>query len=52
MKFHVTLFQDRNGMYIAECPSIPGYVSPGKTEPGYPLESGILLKTFLNTLER
>ena len=32
MKFMVTLFQDEDGMYIAECPSIPGCVSQGKTE--------------------
>jgi predicted RNase H-like HicB family nuclease len=32
MKFIVTLFQDEDGVYIAECPSIPGCVSQGKTE--------------------
>ncbi len=32
MKFIVTLFQDEDGMFIAECPSIPGCVSQGKTE--------------------
>ncbi len=31
MKFFVTIFQDEDGMYIAECPSIPGCVSQGKT---------------------
>ncbi|HHT9120760.1 MAG TPA: type II toxin-antitoxin system HicB family antitoxin [Candidatus Hypogeohydataceae bacterium YC41] len=32
MKFLVTIYQDEDGMYIAECPSIPGCVSQGKTE--------------------
>ena len=32
MKFMITIFQDEDGMFIAECPSIPGCVSQGKTE--------------------
>ena len=32
MKFIVTIYQDEDGVYIAECPSIPGCVSQGKTE--------------------
>jgi predicted RNase H-like HicB family nuclease len=32
MKFVVTITQDEDGMFIAECPSIPGCVSQGKTE--------------------
>lgn len=32
MKFFVTISQDEDGMYIAECPSIPGCISQGKTE--------------------
>ena len=32
MKFLITIFQDEDGIYIAECPSIPGCVSQGKTE--------------------
>ena len=31
MKFVVTITQDEDGMFIAECPSIPGCVSQGKT---------------------
>ena len=33
MKFLITIYQDEDGMFIAECPSIPGCVSQGKTEP-------------------
>ncbi|MFZ3386167.1 MAG: type II toxin-antitoxin system HicB family antitoxin [Candidatus Hydromicrobium sp.] len=32
MKFIITIFRDEDGMYIAECPSIPGCISQGKTE--------------------
>jgi len=32
MKFFVTIFRDEDGMFVAECPAIPGCVSQGKTE--------------------
>ncbi|MDD1426352.1 type II toxin-antitoxin system HicB family antitoxin [Dolichospermum sp. ST_sed9] len=32
MQFIITIYRDEDGMYIAECPSIPGCVSQGKTE--------------------
>ena len=32
MKLIVTLERDEDGMLVAECPSIPGCVSQGKTE--------------------
>ena len=32
MKFIITLFQDEDGVFIVECPSIPGCISQGKTE--------------------
>ncbi len=32
MKLLMTIFRDEDGMFIAECPSIPGCVSPGVTE--------------------
>jgi predicted RNase H-like HicB family nuclease len=31
MTFTITLVQDEDGMFIAECPSIPGCVSQGGT---------------------
>jgi predicted RNase H-like HicB family nuclease len=33
MKFTVTIDRDESGMWVAECPSIPGCVSQGKTKP-------------------
>jgi len=32
MRLFITIFQDEDGMFIAECPSIPGCISQGKTE--------------------
>ena len=32
MKFVVSIYQDEDGVYISECPSIPGCVSQGATE--------------------
>jgi len=32
MKFFITIFQDEDRMFIAECPFIPGCVSQGRTE--------------------
>ncbi|MFB0565475.1 MAG: type II toxin-antitoxin system HicB family antitoxin [Candidatus Aminicenantaceae bacterium] len=32
MKFLITIYKDEDGIFIAECPSIPGCVSQGKTE--------------------
>lgn len=32
MKLFIRLYQDEDGVYIAECPDIPGCVSQGKTE--------------------
>ena len=32
MKFVITMFRDEDGMFVADCPAIPGCVSQGKTE--------------------
>jgi predicted RNase H-like HicB family nuclease len=32
MDFLVTVSQDEDGMYVADCPAIPGCVSQGRTE--------------------
>jgi len=34
MKFVISLFQDEDGIFIAECPAIPGCVSQGQVEQG------------------
>ncbi len=32
MKLIVTIYQDEDGLFISECPAIPGCISQGKTE--------------------
>lgn len=32
MKLTVTIFKDEDGIFVAECPSIPGCLSQGRTE--------------------
>src|SRR4029077_12880829 len=32
MKFPVSIYQDEDGIYIAECPAIPGCVSQGASQ--------------------
>ena len=32
MKFVVTLEKDEDGVFVAECPAIPGCLSQGRTE--------------------
>ncbi len=32
MKFNITIDRDEDGVWIVECPSIPGCVSQGKTK--------------------
>ena len=31
MKFRITIEQDEDGVFIAECPSLPGCISQGRT---------------------
>jgi predicted RNase H-like HicB family nuclease len=33
MKFAITIDRDEDGVWVVECPSIPGCVSQGKTKP-------------------
>jgi predicted RNase H-like HicB family nuclease len=32
VKLQVNIYQDEDGVYIAECPAIPGCISQGRTE--------------------
>lgn len=32
MKYPITIYQDEDGVFIAECPAIPGCISQGATE--------------------
>lgn len=32
MKYRIFVHKDEEGMYVAECPSLPGCISQGKTK--------------------
>ncbi len=32
MRFDITIFQDETGMFVVECPVIPGCVSQGRSK--------------------
>ncbi len=32
MRFLITMYQDEDGVFVVECPAIPGCISQGKTE--------------------
>mgnify|MGYP001056636431 CR=1 FL=1 len=32
MRFTITIEQDEDGIFVVECPAIPGCISQGKTE--------------------
>lgn len=32
MRFTITIERDEDGIFVAECPAIPGCISQGKTE--------------------
>jgi predicted RNase H-like HicB family nuclease len=32
MKFPITIYQDEEGWYVVECPTIPGCMSQGETK--------------------
>jgi predicted RNase H-like HicB family nuclease len=32
MRFLITVFQDEDGVFVAECPAIPGCISQGTSE--------------------
>jgi len=52
MKYMVFIEQDEDGMYIAECPSLPGCISQGKTREEVLLNIQDAIKGFLESLEK
>ena len=45
MKFNITLDRDEDGVWVVECPSIPGCISQGATkeEAAYNIQDAIAL---------
>ena len=52
MKYRVLIEQDEDGMYIAECPSLPGCISQGKTREKALLNIQDAIKGYLESLEK
>ena len=51
MKYRVLIEQD-DGMYIAECPSLPGCISQGKTRKEALLNIQDAIKGYLESLKK
>jgi predicted RNase H-like HicB family nuclease len=52
MKYRVLIEQDEDGMYIAECPTLPGCISQGKTREEALLNIQDAIKGYLKSLEK
>lgn len=51
MRYRVIISQDEDGMYISECPSLPGCVSQGKTREESINNVKDAIKGYLESLE-
>lgn len=52
MKFRVIINQDEEGMFIAECPTLPGCISQGKTHMEAMKNIKDAVKGYLKSLEK
>ena len=52
MRFRILIEQDEDGMFVVECPTLPGCISQGKTreEALYNIKDAI--KGYLESLEK
>ncbi len=51
MKFRVLIEVDEDGVYIAECPTLPGCISQGATRDEALLKTTDAIKGYLTSLE-
>lgn len=52
MKYRILIEQDKDGIFVAECPSLPGCISQGKTR-GEALENiQDAIKGYLESLKK
>lgn len=52
MKFRVIIEQDEDGMYVVECPSLPGCISQGRTRKEALLNIEDAIKGYLTSLKQ
>jgi predicted RNase H-like HicB family nuclease len=52
MRYRIIIEQDEDGMYIAECPSLPGCLSQGKTRNEALMNIKDAIHGYLESLEK
>jgi antitoxin HicB len=52
MKFRIIIEKDENGMYVAECPSLPGCISEGKTKDEALVNIQDAIKGYMQSLKK
>ncbi len=52
MKYRIIIEQDEDGMYIAECPTLPGCISQGKTREEALVNMRDAIKGYLESLQK
>ncbi len=52
MKYRVIIEQDEDGVFIAECPSLPGCISQGKTRQESVKNIQEAIKGYLESLKK
>ena len=52
MKYRIIIEQDEDGIFVAECPSLPGCVSQGKTRKEALMNIKDAMKGYLKSLKK
>ena len=52
MKFRVMIEQDEDGVFVAECPTLPGCLSQGKTRKEAILHIKDAMKGYMESLKK
>ena len=52
MKYRVVVEEDEDGMFVAECPTLPGCISQGKTRKAALINMKDAIKGYLESLKK
>ncbi|MBI5788722.1 MAG: type II toxin-antitoxin system HicB family antitoxin [Candidatus Schekmanbacteria bacterium] len=52
MRYRIIIEQDEDGIFVAECPTLPGCISQGKTLKGAVENIQDAIKGYLQSLEK